>query len=103
MDHLEEQAIPGVVFIAGDFHFAQVCRVSPQGESGSSIFEVLVGPGGSFLNPMGGLIRETDQFIRSVSAWNYAEFVCDPDLKTLSVAFISDDGDVLDTYTISLV
>jgi len=102
MTFLEEEDIPGVLFIAGDFHFGQVCHVSPQGAPGSSLYEVLVGPGGSFINPMGGLIQATEQFIIGLSEWSYTEFVCDSDQGTLAITFLSDDGDILAEYTIAV-
>lgn len=100
---LEEESIQGVVFISGDFHFGEVCHVSPQGELGEKIVEVLVGPGGSFLNPMGGMIPQGPQFMLGVSEWNYTEFVCDPELGTIAIAFIGDEGKVLEETVISVL
>ena len=87
--------ITGVVFVSGDFHFGQICHVSPEGEMGNDLYEVLVGPGGSFLNPMGGMIPQGEQFLIGLSEWNYTEFVCDPDLGTIAISFLSDEGEIL--------
>ena len=100
---LEDEQILGTVFISCDFHFGEVCHVSPQGELGEHIVEVLVGPGGSFINPMGGMIPQGPQFMLGLSQWNYTEFVCDPMLGTIAVSFVGDEGDVLGETVISVL
>ena len=102
LSFIEEEEIEGVLFIAGDFHFAQVCKVSPSGAIGEGLWEVLAGPGGSFLNVLGGLIPEQEQFPLSIAAWNFTEFVCDPNSGTIAITFIGDDATVLGSYTINL-
>ena len=102
LSYIEEEQIEGVVFISGDFHFGQICMVSPEGNMGDQIYEILVGPGGSFLNPMGGLIPEGPQYLVGLSEWNYTEFICDPDLGTISISFLSDEGEELAHRTISV-
>jgi phosphodiesterase/alkaline phosphatase D-like protein len=102
LSYIEDQDITGVVFVSGDFHFGQICRVSQTGEVGSELHEVLVGPGGSFLNPMGSMIPEGAQFLVGLSEWNYTEFVCDPDLGTIAVSFFSDEGELLAERVISV-
>ena len=103
LQFIEDESIGGVVFVSGDFHFGEVCHVSAQGELGSHIVEVLVGPGGSFINPMGGMIPQGPQFILGLSEWNYTEFVCDPQLGTIAISFIGDEGDVLGETVISVL
>ena len=100
--HLKDEEIQGVVFLSGDFHFGEVCHIAPEGELGAEIYEILVGPGGSFLNPMGDLIPEGPQFLLGLSEWNYTEFACDPELKTIAISFIGDEGDVLAETVISV-
>lgn len=102
LQFLDDEDIRGVVFVSGDFHFGEVCHVSPQGELGDHIVEVLVGPGGSFINPMGGMIPQGPQFMLGLSQWNYTEFICDPHLGTMAISFVGDEGDVLGETVITV-
>ena len=56
---------------------------------------MLCGPGGSFLNPIGDLAVETEQFLWSMSAWNSAVITADPGTGSVQVEFVGDDGSVL--------
>jgi alkaline phosphatase D len=51
LSHIDEHAIPGVLWVSGDFHLAKMGRVSPDGV-GASQLEVLVGPGAQIANPL---------------------------------------------------
>ena len=102
LGHIENNGIEGVLFLSGDFHFAQHARVSPPGEVGDTLFEVLCGPGGSFLNPIGDLAVETEQFLWSMSAWNSAVITADPGTGEVHVAFIGDDGGSLHELSMML-
>jgi len=91
---IEDEGIDGILWIGGDFHYASVCRVGRPGDIGDNMYEVLAGPTGSFLNPLGDLIVNTDQYLLSHSEWNHTRFECDPDLGTVTVAFIGNDQEI---------
>lgn len=49
--HIDDSAITGVLWVAGDFHLASAGRVATSG-AGANQVEVLVGPGGHSANPL---------------------------------------------------
>lgn len=102
LSHIENNAIEGVLWLSGDFHYAQHNRVSPPGEIGDTQFEFLCGPTGSFLNPIGGLAAETEQFIWSLSEWNYTLFEADPGTGEVTIKYIGDDGSILHSTNLAL-
>lgn len=61
--------IPGLLFLSGDLHFGCVTRVAGSG-SHVSVFEVLTGPGGSFLNAVMLLVEEDDSFLWRDAVWS---------------------------------
>lgn len=95
LSHIEDNAISGVLWLSGDFHFGLVAKVSAEGSIGDSMMEVLNGPTGSFLNIMGELMVTTDQYQDAVAAWTYSRFECNPQTGEVAVSFIDDDGQVL--------
>ena len=62
LEHIEDTGIEGVLWISGDFHFGLISQVSPLGQTGDTMNEVLVGPSGSLLNIMGELLVPTEQY-----------------------------------------
>ena len=82
------EGIPGVLWLAGDFHFGLLARVDP----GTDVWEVLAGPAGSFLNPIVETLDDTDRFPVAFGAFNYVRFTADPGTGTIAVAWIGDDG-----------
>ncbi len=61
--------VSGVLFVSGDLHFGCVTRVMPDGPL-RSVFEVLTGPGGSFLNAVMLLVDEDDAFLWRDAVWS---------------------------------
>jgi alkaline phosphatase D len=102
LEYIENQGIGGVLWLSGDFHFGQIARLGPPGAVGDSMYEVLAGPSGSTINPLGELIAESEQFLAGVSAWNHTRFTCDPQLGSIHVEFIGDTGDVLEEMVLEL-
>ena len=88
------EGVENLFFISGDFHFGMVCRVQP-GESSWRFYEVLVGPGGQFPNPIAGLMAPNPQFPLGISASNFTRLVADPHANTLRVEYIGETGEIL--------
>lgn len=95
LSHIEDNAIEGVLWLSGDFHFGLVAQVSPSGSVGDSLMEILNGPTGSFINIMGELMVPTDQYQDAVATWTYTKYTCNPQTGEVQVQFIDDAGTVL--------
>jgi alkaline phosphatase D len=92
--------IPGVLFVAGDFHWGALCRVDPPGEPFDGIWEVFAGPSGSAINPLALFVEPDPQYELVIARYNYTLFEADPVGRTLRVAFIDDDGGVIAERTL---
>lgn len=102
LSHIEDNGIAGVLWLSGDFHFGLFAQVSPVGQVGDSMMEILNGPTGSFINPMGELLVPTEQFQQAVGTWSYSRYECNPQTGEVLVQFIGDDGVVLMERVIAL-
>ena len=102
LSHIEDNAIQGVLWLSGDFHFGLVAMVSPSGSVGDSMMEVLNGPTGSFINIMGELLVTTEQFQDAVATWTYTKYVCNPQTGEVQIEHIDDSGQVLLTRSLLL-
>ena len=100
LGHIEDSSIEGVLWIAGDFHYGAVSRVGAAGDVGDSMYEVMAGPAGSFLNPIGQLLVPTEQYILGFSEWNHTRFVCNPDTGEIVVQFIGDTGSLINEMSL---
>ena len=66
------------------------------GDIGDSLWEVMAGPAGSWINPVMSLNPPTDeQFNLFVATHTYTYFELDPDLGTVSIQYIGDDGSIV--------
>ena len=90
LSHIEDNAIEGVLWLSGDFHFGLVAQVSPSGAIGDSLMEVLNGPTGSFINIMGELMVPTEQYQDAVATWTYSKYMCNPQTGEVQVQSIDD-------------
>ena len=88
------KGIENLYFISGDFHFGMVCHVEPEGFAWN-FYDVLVGPGGQYPNPIAGIMAPNPQFPIGVSASNFTRLVADPHANTLRVEYIGEAGDIL--------
>lgn len=90
-----DNALTGVLFVAGDFHQTALARVDPEGPA-SQLLEVFAGPGGSFLNLAGRLLPEglDEQFIYSDAEWSATRIVCHHD-GTATVTMVREDAELL--------
>jgi len=93
---LDDEAIEGVLFVSGDMHFGSICRVSPDGAPGANHWEVMAGPGGSFINPMAWVPPNTGQFDVVIAQWNTTLLAFDPEAGSVRVTFLDDDGGVIE-------
>lgn len=101
--HIVDNAIPGVLWLAGDFHFAMVSRIDPEGGVAADLHEVLCGPAGSRLNEVAPLFDENStQYDDVLAAWNTTWFDLDPAAGTVRIRFVGDDGAVLAERTLTL-
>lgn len=94
LQFIEQNALRGVVFIAGDFHLGALGRVSPPGMPGASLLEVTVGPAANFVNGFASLLT-APQFDWAVAQNNYALLHLDPVAGSMRVAFHAESGALL--------
>lgn len=103
IEHVASEGIEGVLWVAGDLHFAAANRLDPEGGQGWEQWEIMAGPAGSFLNIGAGLYEgDRSQFPVLFDAWNCTRFECDPGTGTVHVSWIGDDGAVIDEITLEL-
>lgn len=101
LDHIADNAISGVLWIAGDFHWGALSTIGRPGDPWDDQREVFCGPGGSGINPIVFLLQPNDHYELVIKEHNYTAFECDPDAGTIRVAFIADDGSVIGLSTIA--
>lgn len=94
LEHIRAGGITGVLWISGDQHLGMVNRVDSPGGAAEDAWEVLAGPVGSAINPLGEQVPVGDQYELVVLDWNWVRFELDPSLGTAQLAFIGDDGGV---------
>lgn len=100
LDFIDDEAIRGVLWVAGDHHFASAGRVSLSGRGAKQV-EILAGPGSSSPNPL-RLSAVGPQWDFNTGDRNYTAFHFDPDASTVKVVFHGDDGASLFEKTYSL-
>ncbi len=98
---IEDDGITGVLWVAGDVHYAQVGLIDPAGGRAAARWEVFCGPGGSFPNPGADLFIGDAQYPFLSTAWNWCRFTCDPRAGTVRVEHIGDDGLPLSDFTLT--
>ena len=89
LQHIDDLAIGGVLWISGDFHLASMGRVSRDG-AGAEQLEVLAGPGAQVANPL-HVALTGDQFDWASGVNNYMVFELDP--ANGEVRILVHDGD----------
>lgn len=105
LDSIHANAVKGVLFVSGDLHHPLFARVEETGYR-SNIFEVLVGPAGSTVNPLAVLIETPEQYLWADSTWCGTRFelthsgmahitVIDEKGGTLLDCFFRDSGEVV--------
>ncbi|MEW5852187.1 MAG: alkaline phosphatase D family protein [Myxococcota bacterium] len=102
LQHIKDNNITGVLWVAGDFHIAGIGTVDPVGGPAENTFEVLAGPGGSPINQFAGFFNPDDRFLVVVKTWNYTYFEADPATGKVLVRYVGDDGSVLAEETLQV-
>ncbi|AKF04085.1 Phosphodiesterase/alkaline phosphatase D [Sandaracinus amylolyticus] len=92
---IDDEAIPGVLWVAGDFHLASAQRVSPSGP-GSAQVEILAGPGAQTGNPLAGILGG-DQFDFQSTTNNYVVIDLDPATTRARVWWYDASGSAIET------
>lgn len=90
LSYIDDEEIPGVLWVAGDFHLASVQRVSVSGP-GEKQNEILVGPGAQVGNPLAIGLSLRDQFDWSSTRNNYTVIGLDPVAETVTLEYIGAD------------
>jgi alkaline phosphatase D len=85
--------VPGVVFLSGDVHCPILARVAASGD-GAAAWDVVAGPGGSFLNPLGSLLPGTPNVLWADVEWNAVHLELSS-TGTMRVRFVGEDGAAL--------
>jgi alkaline phosphatase D len=91
LDWITDHAIPGVLWVAGDFHWGAIASIGRPGEAYDGLTEVFCGPAGSLVNPLANLAGP-DHYPVVVRDWNAVTFEADPDAGTIRVVFEGDQG-----------
>lgn len=91
--------VPGTLVITGDMHYSGLQRLDPEGGPGHDVWEVAAGPGGSSLflvNAIGEILGGMpEQYDVALDTWSSCRLVLDPGLRTVTVQFVGDAGEVL--------
>jgi alkaline phosphatase D len=93
LNSLEANDVQGVLFLSGDVHLGLFGRVESTGYR-STLWDAVIGPGGSTLNPLGlGMdVTETWPFFKL--AYNAATVELDP-AGTAEIRYVGEDGATL--------
>jgi len=95
LDHIVANAVEGVLWITGDFHMCTASRLDPLEGVAADLWEVMVGPGGSFLNIAAQLVEPNDQFPVIFAEYCSTLIHLDPGTGAVRVEWIGDDGFVM--------
>ena len=95
LSHIENNDIEGCLWVTGDFHYGSISKVGAGLDVGHRLYEVMVGPTGSFLSFVGAAMVETEQYLMGFSEWNHTRFECNPSTGIVLVQYISDEGNVI--------
>lgn len=100
LQHVEDQQIQGVLWVAGDFHLALCGRVSMKGP-GQRAREILVGPGANMPN-VSPSYPDRPQFDWVTGVNNYTELRLDPAGNAVGVRWFDGRGVVIHEETLEL-
>jgi phosphodiesterase/alkaline phosphatase D-like protein len=92
LSFIDDNDIPGVLWLSGDFHFASVGRVSPHGP-GSCQTEILAGPGAQLPNYLAMGLNASKQFDWASARNNYVTLTFSPFTYEVKLCFMGGDED----------
>jgi alkaline phosphatase D len=98
--HIENEKIPGVLWVTGDFHLSSAGRVSLSG-LGSRAIEVLVGPGAQVPNAA-PFYPSGPQFDWASGTNNFAELTLEPRSGDATVRWVDRHGRAIHVQTYHL-
>lgn len=98
--HIDDGAITGVLWVAGDFHLASAQRVSTSGPGATQV-EILAGPGAQSANLLARFLGG-DQFDFATGDNNYTLIELDPATGVARIWWIDGDGSTLETLEYAL-
>ncbi len=98
--HIDDNAIGGVLWVAGDFHLASAQRVSTSGPGATQV-EILAGPGAQSGNLLARFLGG-DQFDFATGDNNYTVIELDPATGGARIWWIDGDGSTLETLEYAL-
>lgn len=101
INHIFEEQIEGVFWIAGDFHFGSLGTVDPPGFRGGGMYEALAGPGGSNPLALSQVFVPNDQVAFFLAEYSWLRVEADPNAGTLLLQWIDNEGVVLEEREIS--
>lgn len=99
--HIDDNAIGGVVWLAGDFHLACVGRIDTGTNPGANQIEALCGPAGQFGNPLSAILN-APQFDWAATTNNYTTLALEPSTRTVTFTWIDGDGQAIHTQSYTL-
>jgi len=100
LQHVADLEIPGILWVAGDFHLASMGHVDTDG-LGADQVEVLVGPAAQTGNPL-AVTLGAPQFDWASSDNNFTTIDLDPDSGEATIIYYGEDGGILATRTYAL-
>lgn len=100
LEHIDDNAIGGVLWVSGDFHLGSIGRVAKAGV-GARQLEVLAGPGGQVANPLYTSLN-APQFDWATGTNNYAAMRFDPATRQVRVMFHDANDDIIADRTYAL-
>ena len=97
--------VPGVAWVAGDFHFGAIARLDPPNGPFHAMTEMLVGPV-AHLNPALSIVELTGdkaQFRYLTGERNYGRLICDPTTTPprLTLEHVGPGGTVLNRHELT--
>lgn len=100
LQFIDDQKIPGVLWISGDFHLASAGRVSRSGP-GQQAIEALVGPAGQQPN-VSPTYPGKPQFDFATGVNNYTIVDLDPSTRVATLRYVSGTGKILSELSYDL-
>lgn len=99
LSFIADQAIGGVLWLSGDYHFGLVATVDLPGGPHDDQIEVLCGPSGSLINPVQAAVEQGAHYPLVVGQWNTVTVELDPVAGTALVTFEGDAGTIASRRT----